>query len=314
VSIAHLVCGVDTLGNHKGIKGGMMKMKNMGQGLRSLCVAAALLFAGFAQAGYVNCGGDDHDHDHGFETSDFTYFPTPTAWDPGANTARIGGFPAAGGATWSIMGAGLGDVSGFDPHSGATTTTLGSLYAGGALDEASALDAVFNQWAAVSGFTNLGQVADGNGGFGGFGAAGNTGDIRVGSVFMDGAVGGNVLAHAYQPSDVALAGPGGSIGGDMHFDNSNAWSDGGGGGTIDFFTVALHELGHALGLGHSTVVGSVMEAFYGGPRRTLHADDIAGIQSIYGLNNTVPPVPEPATMTLLGIGLAGLAYRRRRQA
>ena len=53
-------------------------------------------------------------------------------------------------------------------------------------------------------------------------------------------------------------------------------------GAFDLTTVAIHEFGHALGLNHSPVVGSVMEAFYGGPRRVLHADDIAGITSIYG--------------------------------
>jgi hypothetical protein len=51
---------------------------------------------------------------------------------------------------------------------------------------------------------------------------------------------------------------------------------------IDLTTVAIHEFGHALGLNHSPVVGSVMEAFYGGPRRVLHSDDINGITSIYG--------------------------------
>ena len=82
----------------------------------------------------------------------------------------------------------------------------------------------------------------------------------------------------------------------MHFDDSNVLSDGGGAGTIDFYTVVLHELGHALGLGHSTVAGSVLEAFYGGARRTLTADDIAGNRSIYG------PVPEPATSVLMLLG------------
>jgi hypothetical protein len=51
-----------------------------------------------------------------------------------------------------------------------------------------------------------------------------------------------------------------------------------------------------------------MEAFYGGARRTLTADDIAGIQAIYG------PVPEPATYGLMLLGLAGVAGVARRRA
>ena len=206
------------------------------------------------------------------------------------------------------MTSGLVDASGgLDPHAAAATTLLTSLYAGGAIDELTAVDMALSLWAAVSGFVNLGMVADGGGGFGAAGAAGGTGHIRVGAVFIDGAVGPNVLAHAFNPCNAAFCGAGGSIGGDTHFDNSNAWSDGGAGATIDFFTVALHEFGHALGLGHSVVVGSVMEATYAGVRRTLSADDIAGITAIYG------PIPEPSTYLMMLGGVLGLVgYCRKR--
>jgi len=53
------------------------------------------------------------------------------------------------------------------------------------------------------------------------------------------------------------------------------------GDDFDVETVYLHENGHALGLGHSEVIGAVMEAEYAGPRRVLNQDDIDGISFLY---------------------------------
>lgn len=50
---------------------------------------------------------------------------------------------------------------------------------------------------------------------------------------------------------------------------------------FDVETVLLHENGHVLGLDHSSVEGSVMEASYEGVRRTLHPDDAAAIAFLY---------------------------------
>jgi hypothetical protein len=50
----------------------------------------------------------------------------------------------------------------------------------------------------------------------------------------------------------------------------------------DVFTVVLHELGHALGLAHSTVSAAVMYASYHGYMDNLHQDDICGIQALFG--------------------------------
>jgi hypothetical protein len=52
----------------------------------------------------------------------------------------------------------------------------------------------------------------------------------------------------------------------------------------DLFSVALHEVGHCLGLDHSSVEGAVMFATLpvGRERRVLSSDDISGRREIYG--------------------------------
>ena len=93
---------------------------------------------------------------------------------------------------------------------------------------------------------------------------------------------GNILAHAFFPPPNS-----GALAGDMHFDDFEDWTDlarANGLPPIDLESVALHEIGHSLGLNHTTVANSVMLAIYNGSRRALGSDDIAGIRSIYGQN------------------------------
>jgi len=54
--------------------------------------------------------------------------------------------------------------------------------------------------------------------------------------------------------------------------------------SIDIETVALHEIGHLLGLKHSSVVGSVMQPEYdlSTEHRVLHSDDLAALDALYG--------------------------------
>jgi hypothetical protein len=97
------------------------------------------------------------------------------------------------------------------------------------------------------------------------------GDIRIGGYNF----GSNTLASAYQPPPVNS----GSIAGDIQFNTGQVFNIG---STYDLFTVAAHEFGHALGLYHSTVLQAEMYGAYTGIKSNLNADDIAGIQAIYG--------------------------------
>jgi hypothetical protein len=87
---------------------------------------------------------------------------------------------------------------------------------------------------------------------------------------------GNVLAHAFYPPPC-----GGAHAGELHFDEAETWSLSGNAGTFDTETVALHEIGHLLGLDHSAVAGAVMAPSYGGVRRALTQDDVDGVRRLY---------------------------------
>ena len=96
---------------------------------------------------------------------------------------------------------------------------------------------------------------------------------------------GDVLAHAsfpnpYDKSQVFL-----------HFDDDERWVDSDT-RNVDLLTVAAHEIGHTLGLAHSNDPDALMFPSYSGPHRFLGNDDIAGVQSIYGVASAPQPAPE----------------------
>ncbi|XP_049808976.1 stromelysin-1-like [Schistocerca nitens] len=51
---------------------------------------------------------------------------------------------------------------------------------------------------------------------------------------------------------------------------------------INFYAVLVHEIGHTLGLAHSTANTSIMYPIYNSSNIELSKDDILGIQSLYG--------------------------------
>jgi hypothetical protein len=98
---------------------------------------------------------------------------------------------------------------------------------------------------------------------------------------------GASLAHTFYPAPPNPE----PVAGNMHFDAAENWNL----GRFDLYSVALHETGHALGLGHSDQPGAVMYPYYHAAFG-LTADDIAGIQDLYGARDAGPPsVPPPST-------------------
>lgn len=111
----------------------------------------------------------------------------------------------------------------------------------------------------------------------------STGDIAISFVTGNHGDGnpfdgpGSILAHGFYPPP-----NGGAIAGDLHFDDAETWTTNNPPTGIDFLSVAVHEIGHTLGLDHSANTNAIMYAFYSGIKRNLHSDDVAGMSSIYG--------------------------------
>lgn len=103
-----------------------------------------------------------------------------------------------------------------------------------------------------------------------------------------------------------LAGEGASLRDrDVTFNTDWGWSTGSGPG-VDFRSVAIHELGHVLGLGHETNVPAVMQPYYDGfsKQHSLRFDDEEGCRFIYP--DPAPPPPPPSDADLV-IGVVAFA-------
>ncbi|RCV21046.1 hypothetical protein SEVIR_4G106300v4 [Setaria viridis] len=134
----------------------------------------------------------------------------------------------------------------------------------------------------------------------------HAGDHGDGEAF-DGPLG--TLAHAFSPTD-----------GRFHLDAAEAWVAAGDVSrassdvAVDLESVAVHEIGHLLGLGHSSEPGAIMYPTITSRTRKvdLASDDVVGIQSLYGGNPNFKGVPTttPATSSRdMDSGAAGARSR-----
>ncbi|KAK1374297.1 Metalloendoproteinase [Heracleum sosnowskyi] len=137
-------------------------------------------------------------------------------------------------------------------------------------EAATSISRAFDKWASATHFTFTRMENNTSA------SCNTTADITIGfhsrdhgdGFPFDGPFG--VLGHASPPTR-----------GSLHLDADELWSIGPMAGHIDMETVALHEIGHLLGLEHSSVESAIMyPSVSDGMTKDLNGDDVQGIKDV----------------------------------
>jgi hypothetical protein len=132
-------------------------------------------------------------------------------------------------------------------------------------------------WAAASN-VNFAVVSDDGSPWGSCGGSGtdcniqgdaNFGDIRIGALNLGTSLGIGLMPPSVNQDTTA---------GDFFFNTTTAWKVG---ATYDIHTMAAHEAGHGIGVGHSTTSSAIMYATYNTVKSALASDDKSGGQALY---------------------------------